>query len=227
MIFCMVVVTSVAFFLWGTFDGDGFIVILIASLLSFGIPVIPGFLLASWGSKRGVENPIKRRGENTPIKAVGILATCLAFFIIGISAFGTYRTWEAEVQYHENRAVEDAWTDFHLYNDDNQWGIDYWTHEWWAYDELNNYNFADIPRFPGISLARNLPTNNSNYVMLIQERLNWVGTYQANPLSVDGIFGPLTEAAVIGFQNLIGMEANGVIDEVLWYEIFLLSNNHN
>lgn len=36
----------------------------------------------------------------------------------------------------------------------------------------------------------------------------------------DGIFGSETEAAVISFQRLVGVNATGIVDYVTWTEIF-------
>ncbi len=36
----------------------------------------------------------------------------------------------------------------------------------------------------------------------------------------DGIFGRETEAAVVSFQRLVGIDATGVVDYVTWTEIF-------
>lgn len=36
----------------------------------------------------------------------------------------------------------------------------------------------------------------------------------------DGIFGPETEAAVVSFQRLVGIDESGIVDYVTWTEIF-------
>lgn len=43
-------------------------------------------------------------------------------------------------------------------------------------------------------------------------------------ITVDGIFGPNTQAAVIGFQRLFGLVPDGVIGPVTWYEIIKQRN---
>jgi peptidoglycan hydrolase-like protein with peptidoglycan-binding domain len=35
-------------------------------------------------------------------------------------------------------------------------------------------------------------------------------------LTVDGVFGPLTKKAVVGFQVKHDIEANGIVDETVW-----------
>jgi peptidoglycan hydrolase-like protein with peptidoglycan-binding domain len=80
---------------------------------------------------------------------------------------------------------------------------------------------TDIPIFPGISLQRNSQANSVSDVMRIQEKLNEIGVYQHNRLVVDGNFGPLTEAAIMGFQRLIGADEDGIVNEFIWTEIFL------
>jgi peptidoglycan hydrolase-like protein with peptidoglycan-binding domain len=39
------------------------------------------------------------------------------------------------------------------------------------------------------------------------------------PITVDGIFGPQTESAVITFQRLFGLTPDGIIGPVTWYAI--------
>jgi len=63
------------------------------------------------------------------------------------------------------------------------------------------------PPYPGVLLRRGMQGPS---IMQVQERLNELG---ANPrLNTDGIFGPLTEAAVIAFQRANGLVPDG--DEV-------------
>jgi len=59
---------------------------------------------------------------------------------------------------------------------------------------------------------------NGPSIRQVQERLNALG---ANPrLATDGIFGPLTEAAVIAFQRANGLNSDGIIGPVTWNAIF-------
>jgi hypothetical protein len=53
-------------------------------------------------------------------------------------------------------------------------------------------------------------------VELIQAALNRLGAH----LAVDGIFGPLTRAAVISFQRAHQLEADGIVDPLTWRALF-------
>jgi peptidoglycan hydrolase-like protein with peptidoglycan-binding domain len=53
-------------------------------------------------------------------------------------------------------------------------------------------------------------------VKLIQAQLNLNGAQ----LAVDGIFGPLTQAAVISFQRAHGLEADGMVGSLTWGALF-------
>ncbi|MDR0272149.1 MAG: peptidoglycan-binding protein [Clostridiales bacterium] len=89
--------------------------------------------------------------------------------------------------------------------------------------ELDRY-----PLYPGAPLARGSASNNIDDVMLIQEALNQVGTIysEINTLTVDGGFGPMTEGAIIAFQRIMGIEANGVVDSTTWYSIMGAAENY-
>ncbi|MGL5079893.1 MAG: peptidoglycan-binding domain-containing protein [Microcoleaceae cyanobacterium] len=50
-------------------------------------------------------------------------------------------------------------------------------------------------------------------VRTLQTRLEIQGY---NPGRIDGVFGPLTEAAVIAYQEAKGLTANGVVNEATW-----------
>lgn len=58
-------------------------------------------------------------------------------------------------------------------------------------------------------------------VQQMQEQLNVIaGSYPALPrIAADGIYGPMTEAAVRKFQSIFGLPATGVVDYVTWYKI--------
>ncbi len=58
-------------------------------------------------------------------------------------------------------------------------------------------------------------------VRQMQEQLNVIaGAYPALPkISVDGIYGPGTEAAVRKFQSIFGLPATGIVDYPTWYKI--------
>lgn len=58
-------------------------------------------------------------------------------------------------------------------------------------------------------------------VFIIQELLSYISTVVSAIPNVDsdGIFGPETKNAVIAFQNLYGIEADGIVDEETWNKI--------
>ena len=58
-------------------------------------------------------------------------------------------------------------------------------------------------------------------VQQMQEQLNVIaGSYPALPrIAADGIYGPMTEAAVRKFQSIFGLLATGVVDYATWYKI--------
>ena len=72
--------------------------------------------------------------------------------------------------------------------------------------------------FPGIVYRRG---SEGPGVVVIQEYLAYISTvlpditYVPYEL-VDGVFGPITESAVITFQQQFGLEPNGVVDENTW-----------
>lgn len=63
-------------------------------------------------------------------------------------------------------------------------------------------------------------------VRIIQRYLNIVS--QSNPsipkVSVDGIFGPRTKAAVTAFQRSLGIEQNGAVGPAEWAELVIMGN---
>ncbi len=58
-------------------------------------------------------------------------------------------------------------------------------------------------------------------VRTIQEQLNAIArNFPAIPIiSTDGIFGPKTREAVMVFQNVFDLPANGIVDYPTWYKI--------
>lgn len=71
------------------------------------------------------------------------------------------------------------------------------------------------PPYPGFLQQRGMRSQN---IRLIQERLNERG---ANPrLATDGIFGPVTEAAVIAFQRANGLNTTGIVGPITWNALF-------
>ena len=79
-----------------------------------------------------------------------------------------------------------------------------------------------ISSYPGSPLRRGSRGPN---VVTIQVALNRIGqNYPALPKisSVDGIYGQETEAAVRSFQDIFGLQVDGVIGKATWYEIIRL-----
>lgn len=64
-------------------------------------------------------------------------------------------------------------------------------------------------------------------VRIIQRYLNVVGQGNLSipSLTVDGIFGPRTKAAVIAFQRSLGLEQNGAVGPAEWAELVIRGNN--
>jgi len=72
------------------------------------------------------------------------------------------------------------------------------------------------PPFPDVILRRGMQGPS---IRQVQERLNELG---ANPrLATDGIFGPLTEAAVMAFQRTRGLTPDGIVGLFTWNNLFL------
>lgn len=75
-----------------------------------------------------------------------------------------------------------------------------------------------LPLYPGRILAEG---SEGDYVRVLQEWLSALSdTYPEIPkITVDGQFGPATDAAVRAFQNRFGITANGVVGAVTWDSI--------
>lgn len=72
--------------------------------------------------------------------------------------------------------------------------------------------------FPGYDLTIG---SSGDKVQQMQEQLNVISdAYPAIPkVTVDGIFGPGTEATVREFQSVFGLPATGIVDYSTWYKI--------
>jgi len=71
------------------------------------------------------------------------------------------------------------------------------------------------PPYPGVVLQRGMQGPS---IRQVQERLNELG---ANPrLATDGMFGPLTESAVMAFQRNSGIAVNGLVGPITWNALF-------
>ena len=75
------------------------------------------------------------------------------------------------------------------------------------------------PPYPGTALRQG---SRGPDVAIMQEYLNVIGTVFPSigrPLNPDGIFGPLTHAAVVAFQRQFGLNPDGVIGPITWHAI--------
>lgn len=78
-------------------------------------------------------------------------------------------------------------------------------------------------KYPGIIFTRGMGTEQPG-VLIIQELLAYISsripeiTYVPYNL-VDGVFGPITESAVITFQEYFGLEPTGIVDETTWLKL--------
>lgn len=76
--------------------------------------------------------------------------------------------------------------------------------------------------YPGTPLRRG---SSGPYVVIIQVALNRIAqNYPAIPklTSVDGIFGSRTEASVRAFQQIFGLDVDGVVGKATWYALVRL-----
>lgn len=76
--------------------------------------------------------------------------------------------------------------------------------------------------YPGTALRRG---SSGPYVVIIQVSLNRIAqNYPAIPklATVDGIFGSRTEASVLAFQQIFGLDADGVVGKATWYALVRL-----
>ena len=76
--------------------------------------------------------------------------------------------------------------------------------------------------YPGTPLRRG---STGPYVVIIQTELNRISqNYPAIPKipTVDGIYGSRTEASVRAFQQIFGLDADGIVGKATWYELVRL-----
>jgi peptidoglycan hydrolase-like protein with peptidoglycan-binding domain len=76
--------------------------------------------------------------------------------------------------------------------------------------------------YPGTPLRRG---STGPYVVIIQTELNRIAqNYPAIPKipTVDGIYGSRTEASVRAFQQIFGLEDDGIVGKATWYELVRL-----
>lgn len=89
-------------------------------------------------------------------------------------------------------------------------------------DNMFINNAEEVSGVPSSWPGANLQVGSSGEnVRMIQEQLNTISnSYPAIPrITVDGIYGPGTEAAVRTFQSVFDLPANGIVDYPTWYRI--------
>lgn len=88
---------------------------------------------------------------------------------------------------------------------------------------VSNAPIRDIAySYPGSPLRIG---SSGDYVIVLQRMLNRIGrNYPAIPRisSVDGIFGPQTEAAVRKFQSIFNLTSDGIVGRSTWYKLVFL-----
>lgn len=112
-----------------------------------------------------------------------------------------------------------------------QWGSQSLGEQGYSAIEILRYFYGDnmyinsaeqisgIPSsWPGYNLSQG---STGDKVRQMQEQINVIaGAYPAIPkVSVDGIYGPGTAAAVREFQSVFGLPVTGVVDYSTWYKI--------
>lgn len=112
-----------------------------------------------------------------------------------------------------------------------QWGSQSLGEQGYSAIEILRYFYGDnmyinsaeqisgIPSsWPGYNLSQ---CSTGDKVRQMQEQINVIaGAYPAIPkVSVDGIYGPGTAAAVREFQSVFGLPVTGVVDYSTWYKI--------
>lgn len=99
-------------------------------------------------------------------------------------------------------------------------GMNTWNALFEAQNEILNGSSASpsYPTYPGTPLRLG---SSGNDVALIQDRLNFISIYYKTipHIHADGIFGPATQASVIAFQNLLGLDPDGIVGVQTWNRI--------
>jgi peptidoglycan hydrolase-like protein with peptidoglycan-binding domain len=113
----------------------------------------------------------------------------------------------------------------------SQWGSKYLGDDGYsAIDIIRYYYGSDIyigtantvsgipSSYPGYELSSGVT---GDAVLTIQKQLNRISqNYPAIPqIAEDGIYGPLTKAAVMKFQEIFGLPESGITDFPTWYKI--------
>ena len=112
-----------------------------------------------------------------------------------------------------------------------QWGSKYLGDQGYSAIEILRYFYGNSMYINTAEQVSGVPASwprvdlqvgsRGNNVRVIQEQLNAIArNYPAIPtVTVDGIFGPETRAAVQKFQSVFNLPASGVVDYPTWYKI--------
>lgn len=114
----------------------------------------------------------------------------------------------------------------------SQWGSQSLARQGYSYLDILRYYYGDnieivtdvpirglTPSYPGTPLRLG---SSGPSVLQVQGALNRIGrNYPAIPKipSLDGLFGPNTEAAVIAFQEIFNLTPDGIVGASTWYQI--------
>lgn len=114
----------------------------------------------------------------------------------------------------------------------SQWGSQSLARQGYSYLDILRYYFGDdieivtdvpirglTPSYPGTPLQLG---SSGPSVLQIQGALNRIGrNYPAIPKipTLDGLFGPSTEAAVQEFQRIFNLTPDGIVGSATWYQI--------
>lgn len=113
----------------------------------------------------------------------------------------------------------------------SQWGSKYLGDQGYSAIEILRYYYGDDMYINQAEQVAGIPSSWPGYdlsvgssgekVRTIQQQLNRIAqNYQSIPrLTVDGIFGQNTKAAVQQFQSIFNLPANGIVDYPTWYKI--------
>lgn len=85
------------------------------------------------------------------------------------------------------------------------------------YDGIDTISTAATVDTSDLPLLKRGLVGKSNYVRILQAKLNEKGNYG---LALDGTFGPKTEIAVLSYQRAHNLEADGVVGKNTWNSLY-------
>jgi peptidoglycan hydrolase-like protein with peptidoglycan-binding domain len=100
-----------------------------------------------------------------------------------------------------------------------------WDRIFGVYNEQSN-GTRGIDAYPGATLRLG---SSGEAVTVIQRFLNSISNYYPSipTLTIDGSFGSGTQAAVVAFQRLFGLSADGAVGRQTWDKIVDIYNSHS